>query len=307
VRIRPTELGFKGILLLSALGVAFLAASYSNLFFLIIAFSGALGALGLWWSVRNPRNLRVAVFAAPFAPAGAERKLGISVSDARGATTFDVAVAIDVDKSRVELAYFPVLRGESRTTATLPAMERGIHTVRAVQCISRFPFGLFQITRRVPLELELVTFPRPIASNGYASAMSERASSRAAAGRRAEVAGLRPFRAGDSPADVHWKASARRGEPIIKERELASEEAIEVLLDRRCSGDDDFEAALSRATTLVLRAFEDQRPLQMRSQDYAVLIHAGHSVDPVLHWLASARPLPADGPPPRRMQGAALV
>ena len=109
--IRPTELGIKGILLLSALVVAFLAASYSNLFFLIVVFCGVLGALGLWWTVRNPRGVRVAVLDAPFAPAGTERQLVISISNPRKAATFDVGLAVDVDGSRIELAHLPVLRG----------------------------------------------------------------------------------------------------------------------------------------------------------------------------------------------------
>ena len=56
--IRPTALGVKGVLLFVALELAFFATDYSNLFFLLLAFSSALGALGAAWSWQNLRNVR---------------------------------------------------------------------------------------------------------------------------------------------------------------------------------------------------------------------------------------------------------
>lgn len=300
MRIRPTELGLKGVLLLCALDVAFLATSYSNLFFLLLVFCVVLGALGLWWAVGNVRGITARWVAAPTAAAGSPRDVQVALIGPRRRAAFDLAVSLQSGGERHELLHVPMLRGEATATAVLPGQPRGIQPVRALQISSRFPFGLFVVTRTVPVDGELVTHPRPLspaeAAEGTADGDGDLA---ALVGHRSNtLAGLRPFRRGDSTADVHWKATARRGTPVVKERELDAGETVEIVLDRRCAAAA-LEQALSLATTWLLQAVAAERPVQLKSQDYAGSLGGSRrSPGPLLRWLAEATPLPNEGKAP---------
>ncbi len=308
MRIRPTELGLKGVLLLCALDVAFLATSYSNLFFLLLLFCGALGSLGLFWTVRNVRGVHVELVDVPAAAAGEPRQVRISVHAAPGQPAYDLAVKVTVADTCTEVLHLPVLRDGSVSPATLAPLPRGLHAVQRLQIVSRFPFGLFQVSRTVPASAELVTFPRPLLPAEFVAAGGECDSETLAPliGHRSHsIAGLRPFRTGDATADIHWKASARRGQPIVKERELEVGDSVELVIDRRCS-EAELERALSLATTALQQALSDDRPVQVRSQDFSAgLQGARRSPAVLLQWLATATTLPTEAAsPPRGGAGA---
>jgi uncharacterized protein (DUF58 family) len=302
VRIRPTELGLKGVLLLCALEVAFLATAYSNLFFLLIVFCCVLGGLGLLWTAGNTRGVQITCFEAPIRAAGEPREVRVVLRSTRRAAAFDLAVKLTTANECIELAHVPRLGGEHALIATLPAQSRSVLTLAGVQVVSRYPFGLFQVTREVALTAELVTHPRPFTPAELAARSGEGDGELGAitGARSNSIAGLRTFRTGDATADIHWKATARRGQPIVKEREHDTGDTVEIVLDRRCDGER-FETALSLVTTAVLEACADQRPVQLRSQDFvANLGGARRSPLPILRWLAAAAPLPDDAPPPPR-------
>jgi uncharacterized protein (DUF58 family) len=300
VRIRPTELGTKGILLAIALEVAFLATAYSNLFFLLIVFCVVLGALGLWWNARNLAGLEVELVGAPIAAAGAPRRVSLAVRAARR-RRFDVAIACDVAGTHAPLLHLSALNGTTTGEANVPGLPRGIHRVARVAVGSRFPFGLFQVTRWLPVSFELVTHPAPLEERAAAACRAGDGELAAALvnQRGTDLASLRAFRPGDAVSDLHWKATARRGTPIVKEREPAGGEAVEVVLDRRCA-DAAFETALSLAATVVLAAAAASRPAVLKSQGTTLALGGGNrSPDPLLRWLAGATTLPADaGAPP---------
>jgi len=298
VRIRPTRLGLEGALLLAALGVGFFATAYGNLLFLLLVFCAALGALDLCWALQNLRGLRAQWLAVPPAAAGSPREVALLLARDRRGGSFDVAVLAEPGGVAAEIAHAPLLRGELRLAAQAPPLPRGLHPVRALRLVSRFPFGLFQATRDVPAAAEFVTHPVPCPAAGRAAAGHE-ANPAAAAIRGASVAGLRPFRAGDPLADVDWKASARRAAPIVKEREREGD-AVEVVLDRRCAPAA-LEAALRAAAGILLQANAAGRPVLWRSQgETGHLAPRAAAPTPLLRWLAGAEPLPPDAPPPPR-------
>ena len=300
MRIRPTELGTKGILLAAALLLAFLATAYSNLFFLLLAFCAVLGALGLLWNVRNLAGLEVALVSAPMAAAGAPRTVSLAVRAGRR-PRFDLAIGADVAGTHLPLLQLPVASGTATHAASVPGLPRGIHAIARIAVISRFPFGLFEVTRHLPLAGELVTHPAPLEARAAAECRAGDGNLAAAlaTSRGTDLAGLRGFRPGDAIGDIHWKATARRGTPIVKEREPGGGESTEVVLDRRCPAAA-LETALSLATTVLLAAATAGRPAVLRSQATELAVGtANRSPDPLLRWLAGATLLPADaGPPP---------
>ena len=298
--IRPTALGVKGVLLFVALELAFFATDYSNLFFLLLAFSAALGALGACWAWQNLGGLRVESLQIELAAAECRRPVTLRLAAERR-VRFDVAVELRLAAGRAELAHAPMLQGEVTLQRHLPPQPRGVEQVEALHQVSRFPFGLLRVRRRVPVQAEVVTYPAPAPSDRDGTTgrgTSTHGGGAQAAGRGDAVASLRTFRTGDAVSDVSWKATARRGRAVVKEREREQQPCIELVIDRR-QASDALEQALSRAATLALAARHDA-PARILSQgaDWTVDPERG-GVEAALRWLAAAAPLPSDSGPPR--------
>ncbi|MBX3463179.1 MAG: DUF58 domain-containing protein [Planctomycetes bacterium] len=291
--VRLTELGAKGLLLLAALLLAFLATSYSNLFFLLLVFCGTLGGLGLASGIANLRAVRRLELQVPAGPAGAPRPVRLRLAARRSVS--DLVVTLG-DAPGLTLPPVAHAAGDAPTTALLPAQPRGVHAVGVVQLASRYPFGLFEVRRWIPWPGEVVTYPEP---DGPAAPTGRSLDQGTPPDPVGEVAGLRSFRTGDRVRDVHWRATARRGAPIVKELDAAPDTAPEIVIDRRVEAAQ-LERLLAAATAAVLAAAEG-RGAHLLSQGFAAAVPAGQPPPPaVLRWLASAAILPPDAPPPVR-------
>lgn len=132
-----------------------------------------------------------------------------------GAERFDVGVdvpgAVSASVGRAEQA------GVTRLELRLPALRRGRLQVPRLRVATTFPFGLFpRCWTWVHLPLEVLVYPRPAGERPAPPGGSGREGGNAAeddAGRD-ELRDLRPFRDGDSPRQVAWKAYAR-GQPLL--------------------------------------------------------------------------------------------
>lgn len=309
IAIRPSALGGKGLLLFAALEVAFLATNYSNLFFLMLAFCAVLGGLGVLWSWRNLRGVQIVELTLPMAAAGSAREGAVELAVALGARRrrFDLEVAIEGEDGPEPVAWLPTCVGGARATCELPPRPRGVCAVERVRVTSTFPFGLFRARLRVPIELELVTHPAPAPNptqrTGGAADASDDDGAAQRAGRGLALAGLREFRTGDAVADVHWRASARRGTAVVKERERDHSPTACAVLDRRCDATV-LETALEHAAGMVLAA-RHRAPLRLLSQDCDLLVDPERGgTRAALRWLAQAAPLPDDAPAPPPSAGA---
>ncbi|HEX6810125.1 MAG TPA: DUF58 domain-containing protein [Planctomycetota bacterium] len=307
MRVCPTTLGTKGLLLLGALEFTFLASGYRNLFFLLIAFCCSLGGLCLVWSLASLRGIKVRLHEPPFAPADTPRPLRLELLLGRK-TRMDLTVELLVRGTWTEIARVPIGAGTLDLDAKLPGLPRGVHEVKGLRVLTRFPIGFFRARLDLPVAATLVTFPNPAAADAKENDLDLHVSSLMAhAGPRSpSVAGLREFRTGDAISDMHWKASARRGTAIVKERELESGTAIEVAIDRRCDSRD-LESALATAAGLLLARRHDERKLCLRSQDCTLAVgprRVGESQ--ALLWLASAATLPHSAPPVPGVSAACL-
>ncbi|MEZ6036154.1 MAG: DUF58 domain-containing protein [Planctomycetota bacterium] len=306
--LRPTALGGKGLLLFAALELAFFATSYSNLFFLLLAFCCVLGGVGLWWTVRNVLGVQAVAFDAPLAAAGATRAALVTL-DGGGRPRFAIDVAIATGEGRCRIGTALRVDGPTRLHGELAPQRRGLHAVERLQVWSRFPFGLFEARLEVPTHGELVTWPAAQSSDADGAAASDEGDDGAAPplpGRGASWSGLREFRSGDSIGDVHWKATARRGTAIVKERERDQAETLQLVIDRRLD-EEPFERALAEAATLALAA-ADGAPITLHSQGATLHVGAERAeLDAALRWLAAVQRLPVDaGAPPRRPGAIAL-
>ncbi|MBW3535040.1 MAG: DUF58 domain-containing protein [Gemmatimonadetes bacterium] len=75
-----------------------------------------------------------------------------------------------------------------------------------------------------------------------------------AAASRGEYRGLRGYRPGDDPRDIHWKTSARLTNPVVREYERDGAEATWIVLDVGGEPGDEAEIAVEVAASLAAAA-----------------------------------------------------
>jgi len=182
------------------------------------------------------------------------------------------------------------------------AARRGVYAMEAVSFSTRFPFGLFHQARTRPLASEIVVYPRlgRVAAGLIGRAQTQadaRPLSRQAAGHE-EFRNLREYRLGDNPRWIHWKSSAKLGQPLVKEYEAVIADEALLLLDTRspANGDGPLESAISFAATLgrdlIQRNF--QVSLAAYTPDLAVTggLQGAAGLQALLEVLARLRPNP---------------
>jgi uncharacterized protein (DUF58 family) len=147
------------------------------------------------------------------------------------------------------------LPGNSQRTLALAlaAPRRGLMRLERVRLATAYPFGLFRAWTWLHAPIELLVYPQPRGTLPLPSAAGPPAGTRS----RLQVGadewfGLRPFRDGDSPRQVDWKAYAREAPLLVKEYTQASAE-LRWLDFAQLSGLD-VEARLSQLARWVVQA-----------------------------------------------------
>ncbi|MFO1053583.1 MAG: DUF58 domain-containing protein [Planctomycetota bacterium] len=311
--MRPTRLGVKAVGFLLLLFVAFFVSPYSNLFFLQLAFYCVFLVQSAWWCRRNVARLRGRVVTPRPIPADSgDAVLECDVvAERHGARSVSVEIRRERrNTTRLSgIVDLPAGR-EGRHGFHLPPLPRGLHRARTVRLSSSFPFGLFRSSVALEGELELAVFPRPVEivglrSGGLAATVAALSGGVLVPGN--DVVGhLRDWREGDSQRAVHWRATARRRRPVVKERDGDSGEGVSVVIDRR--GDpEQVERALAELATLALAARERAESIEVFSQDGRTRYgDCAQPIDDLLRWLAAAEILPSDAPPPQGGPAGAL-
>jgi uncharacterized protein (DUF58 family) len=168
-------------------------------------------------------------------------------------------------------------RGRFRAGARFAARRRGRFRLRGVRLNTSFPFGLVEAHRRFEEEGSLVVWPargrlrRQLLHRGAVESSSS-APSRVTGGQD-EFFGLRDYREGDNPRWIHWRRSAGRAKPVVREMSRPLPEILWLVLDTHGSdlrnlGEYRRERMLRFAATVIDYAF---------SRGYQVGLALGHS------------------------------
>lgn len=212
--ILPTRAGlaFAGLLLLMLIA----GMNYANSLALFLTF--LLGAFALVVMQQCHRNLlgtEVISCLAPAVFAGGSGAVHVTLASGGGEARPRLEGALA--EGALTIASLPAGR-QRRLELPLPATARGIVRLERVRLATAYPFGLFRAWTWMHTPIEMLVYPRPrgaLPMPGYAG---RRSGTRSLPGAGAdEWAGLRPFRDGDSPRQVDWKAYAREAPLLVKE------------------------------------------------------------------------------------------
>ncbi len=130
--------------------------------------------------------------------------------------------------------YLPARGGVLAHSETTPR-RRGRIRLRRLRLSTTFPFGLIASARQSTQEASLVVWPargRLVAALlGKGEAESADVAPSIRSGGQDEFYGLREYRLGDNARWIHWRRSAGRGEPVIREMARPRPRTVWVVLD----------------------------------------------------------------------------
>ncbi|HSE94467.1 MAG TPA: DUF58 domain-containing protein, partial [Methylomirabilota bacterium] len=262
--IRPTRDGWWCLFAALGLGVAAVNTG-NNLAYLLCSMLLAIITVSGILSDQSLRGVRVLPVMPDEVYAGRPALFGATaINGKRRLPSYSIAVEIlgPGDRGRVRkrpvrrTLYLPRLgpRVERLVTweATLPG--RGRRRLPGLRLTTRFPFGLFVKMGPVHLESEVLVFPavraidadrlRELGGHGDTAARRR--------GRGHDLYDLRPYRPGDDPRLIHWRASAKVGALTVRELEEDAALDTRLLLDGPGTDPVRLEEGLSEAASLAV-------------------------------------------------------
>ena len=112
-------------------------------------------------------------------------------------------------------------RSVFRAGSRLEAIHRGRITLQTMRLSTRFPFGLITFKRQVGQPESLIVWPAKGKLNvdllRYGATLTTSAQPGRQQGGQDEFFGLRDYRSGDNPRWVHWRRTAGRSVPVVRE------------------------------------------------------------------------------------------
>lgn len=143
--------------------------------------------------------------------------------------------------------------GSGRVDLPVRAGSRGLQLIDRLRVTSSHPFGLFRAWTWVHAPIEVIVYPRPAGSLPLPADSGTRAGKwSGGAGGADEWYGLRPFRDGDSPRQVAWKAYAREAPLLVKEYSSAGSPLR--MLSLEAARQPDIEARLAQLARWIVDA-----------------------------------------------------
>jgi uncharacterized protein (DUF58 family) len=183
-----------------------------------------------------------------------------------------VSHALSSERIRRPRAYRPRIPvgGEIEMRPLVRVPRRGRHTDYLVRVSSAFPFGLIRWQRDFEFEADLLGLPRlgELRQTDRILPDETHPDQRRPRGtwRPGEFYALQEWRPGMPQRQIAWKASARRGEILVRQNQVAKRPAAHVILHLGLGARGtraDFERAVSLTATLVEHLLRRRQPLRV--------------------------------------------
>jgi uncharacterized protein (DUF58 family) len=214
IYILPTPLGVLFGLMLVVMLIA--GMNYGNSAAMFLTF--LLGGFALVAMHQCHRNLLRTTFVSAAAPpmfAATAGKLRVTLANEAQFARYGIEVAVlGGDPSGSDI---PV-KGQAQVDVVLPPSKRGVLHIDRLNVSTSYPYNLFRAWTWVHMPIEVIVYPRAHGTLPMPMESGEKTGSR-----ETTMAGadewrlLRPFRDGDSPRQVAWKAYARGAPLLVKE------------------------------------------------------------------------------------------
>jgi uncharacterized protein (DUF58 family) len=293
-RLRITPEGRAFILITFGVGAAAINTG-NNLLYLALCMNLSLIIVSGFLSEWTLRRVLLSVRPASEAFAGQEAFLAVTCSTSgKRFPGFSLSARLRIDGETVDVRFPDIAAGAAATRVVPFRPARRGHTTSAAGILfTRFPFSLFEKSLETAVPADLLVYPRPLPPDprDVGSPVSGPAESPWNAGRwGAFPRGTREHLPADPVRDIHWKASARMGRWMVKERESESAPAVDLRVPVPCP-EETFESRLSAACGAVIdldrrripyrlwigdRVFCDAREPYRRSKALMALATAGN-------------------------------
>jgi uncharacterized protein (DUF58 family) len=257
----------KGFLLLT-LGVGAAAINTgNNLLYIALSMNLSLIILSGILSEWCIRGVSVRVRPASEAFVSRESLLAVTCSAAGKrfpAMSLTVGVAFEGTRLTARIPEIPAGGEATRVLSFLPK-RRGTLPPVSCEISTRFPFALFEKSMDAPAETFLVVYPEPEGAGDPAAsrAAPDPYGGSSSAGRQGTaIRGARDHMPADAVRDIHWKASARMGKWMVKERDRETAPVSDLRIPADCSPPE-FERRVSRACACVLRCEKEGLPYRL--------------------------------------------
>jgi uncharacterized protein (DUF58 family) len=187
-----------------------------------------------------------------------------------GRTTAPGRIDIPIGPGLVEVGV-PLLAADevSRHAVDLPPQRRGIVRIGPATTIRSDPLGLLRREHAFDDVQELFVHPRtvtvPSTSAGLIRDLDGSATRRLVDADMSFHA-IREYAPGDARRQIHWKSTAKTGRLMVRQYEESRRSRMAVVLglsSAEYASDDEFELAVSAASSLALRAVHDARDLDI--------------------------------------------
>lgn len=214
VFILPTRQGllFAGVIVLMLIG----SVNYDlSLGFILSFLLGATGIQSMLHTFRNLANLRIAPGKVQPVFAGEQAQFQIRIANQARVHRYSVGITRD----KRSAVYIDVPPGEViAATVGIPAIRRGWLRPGRLTLFTFFPVGLFRAWSYADLDMHALVYPAPVPP-GLALPVPAAGSGDGGVHGHGhdEFSGLRPYRPGDSPRHVAWKAVARDDNLLTKQ------------------------------------------------------------------------------------------
>jgi uncharacterized protein (DUF58 family) len=212
--ILPTRTGIAFGALLFMMLIAGL--NYANSLALLLTFLLAgLALVAMHACHRNLLGLGVVELSSQDSFAGEQAALQLRLANSSAQAR--VGIELQAEGQAAVTCTAPA-NGAALVTLHLATPRRGAVPVGRLRIMTTWPFGLFRAWTWLHTAHEITVYPRPAGHRPLPQAGDARSGAAPrAAGEADEWATLRPFRDGDSPRQVAWKAYARGAPLLVKE------------------------------------------------------------------------------------------
>lgn len=217
VYILPSRFGlmFAFVVLLMLIG----SINYAlNLGFVMTFLLAGLGNVVMLHSWKNLLRLELQPIEIENAHAGSHVTVGMRLYN--NTSTPKIGIGLQIEGAE-EITFVDVLPQQSADViVTLSTRNRGKFTLPRIKIHTTYPLSLFYVWSYANLHTDYFVYPQPKNPGFFPEDTQEANTSESmlsVAKRGDEFDGHRPYRRGDSPRQIDWKASSKQTEWMVKE------------------------------------------------------------------------------------------